>query len=148
MKREIAPLVSTIVLLVFSIGLGAVVIGWGSAEVKVAVAEKGCDRIGITIIDINAVPELCYQDSILRYTAQNNGEIDIDAVEIAVIGDASVANTITKGIPVGDVIRNEVEIGQVGKIGKVIFTPKIKVGDSERVCAKDGYSLENIRKCD
>jgi flagellin-like protein len=145
MKKGMSPLFSTIILIGFAIALGGMVMSWGKAGYTFA--EPECEGVSMSLVSYAGNSGVCGNPGKLYITVQNNGEISLDGAKVSLIGDDIYTTTIEEGIDVADVTRLELSHPDIGKIEKVIFTPKYNYMDKEKLCPKNGFSAEDIGEC-
>jgi len=144
MKKAMSPMVSTLVLIVFAVALGAVVISWGNSEGLSVAADNSCGMVEISYVDIAGVPQVCYDGQNIKAMIKNEGDVGITGVKIVAIGNEGiVSNEHMVTIKAGDVVENSYPLGYSGQIKKVIIEPKI----INKLCAKHSIDTENIGVC-
>ncbi len=145
MKKAMTPMISTLVLIVFAVALGAVVISWGNSEGLVTAAEKGCSMVDISYLDIGGIPQICYDGTNIKTMIKNDGDIGITGVKIITIGDQGIAtDEFMVTIEAGDVVEKLFPINYQGNIKKILIEPKI----INKLCAKHSIDVENIGICE
>ena len=90
MKKAITPLISTVVLLVFAIGLGTLVMSWGMSE-----NEKitDCDKVNMGVTSLNSKVQACTENGYLQLILENNGRAKIVSVDVVNLYADSVENS-------------------------------------------------------
>lgn len=153
-KKGVSPLIATILLIAFAVALGAVVMSWGRSvdfSVEGQASEK-CAGVGLSVEKINGIPQIFYGETenngFIKFAIENNGNEDIEGVIVWVIGEKNT-NTIEleqSSIKVGYPLIKEIkhDFIKYGKIKKLKFIPKIKVGDFVITCAKNSLEEEKI----
>lgn len=142
-KKAIAPLISTVALILFATGLGIIVMNWGTAASYAVETKVGCDRASVNVIEINNKPDVCFKDNVLYFTLENNGEIDVGALKISFIGDKVYQTELKEKFFVGGIKKINVGYEDVGKVLKVKIAPIIE----GEICVKQSTSIENIEGC-
>lgn len=156
-KKGISPLLSTILLIVLSIAIGAAVMSWGRAYVEQAagaVQEKtevqvSCQFDALAgVRKIGNEPSICYQDGTLKLLLENAGSISINGISVDVIGnDISKTDVAVNVGPAGiENVAVNYPANVVGEVKQVQITPKFFVG-GKQVCPKNVLILEKIKKC-
>ncbi len=161
-KKGVSPLISTVLLIAFAVALGAIVMNWGSTYVKgqTAISEKSSDEdiacsrdVSLEIVKVDGINKICYNDAqdLIQAVLQNNGRKKIDSILVNIVGNLSVPPTQMMNITldVGYVAQTNVTYDNAtyGYIRKIIYTPKIKVGEISVVCTKNSYSKELVDGC-
>lgn len=97
-KRGVSPLIAAVLLLAFSVALGAVVINFSrtSAEDLTETAGQSIDAvkcnldISISIPNVRGVPFICYNRSNtgnLEVLVENKAEVDLEGVQLIIFDD-------------------------------------------------------------
>jgi len=146
-KKGITPVVSSVLLFVFAIGLGAIVMSWGATVEFDTTPEVACSGSSLELIKVGDKPEACYTQNEIFITLFNKGEYTIDGFKIATIGendvqdivvDASLASgSATKTMGVYERLR-------VGNPRKVIITPVVSI---DQLCPGQSISVETLEEC-
>ncbi len=155
-KRGISPLLSTILLIVLSIAIGAAVMSWGRAYVEEAagaVQEKtesvSCQFDALAgVRKIGNDPSICFQDGTLKFLLENGGTVQINGISVSIIGNDVSKMDVAVQLGPTDVqsIAVNYPSSTVGNIKQVQITPKFFVGVNQ-VCPKNVLILENIKSC-
>ena len=150
-KKAMSPLFSTIILIGFAIALGGVVMSWGKStysNYEPGKIEIGCEKVSISLVDYGDNPGICSKENTLYATMQNDGESGIEGIKVSVLGEDGIYPTrADKTIEAGDVVKIDIPYSNTGKIDKVIFVPITSMSGQEKVCPKNGFSIENIGAC-
>ena len=156
-KRGISPLIATILLIAFSILLGAVVMSWGEsyieekAEFVTGVQElvAGCDAVDLRVLELRGVPQACQRGESLEVWLDNGPSSDLFDVHARVVGTvASVTHESVSGpILKGSAVKTIVPASGVGPVLQLKLTPKIMPGTEVIFCAKNAIVVENIGLC-
>lgn len=142
-KKAMAPLISTIVLILFAAGLGIVVMNWGSTAGYAIESIGGCDKASVNVIEINNKADMCFKDNTFIFTLENNGEINVDSLKISFIGDEIYQTELYEKYFVGDIKKKSVKYEDIGNLLKVKIAPMMGV----EVCTKQCIGIEDIREC-
>ncbi len=142
-KKAMAPLISTIVLILFAAGLGIVVMNWGATASYAIQPMGGCDKASVNVIEINNKADMCFKDNTLYFTLENNGEINVDALKISFIGEEIYQTDLYEKYFVGDIKKINVKYEDIGNLLKVKIAPIMGV----EVCTKQSIGIENIGGC-
>ncbi len=141
-RKGIAPLVSTIVLILFAAGLGIIVMNWGTAA-SYAIEEANCEEASIKVIEINNKAEACFKDNMLYFTLENSGEATVDGLKISFIGDIIYQTNSNEKYFVEDIKKSNIGYQDIGPLLKVKIAPVMGVD----LCIKQSTSIENIEAC-
>ncbi len=98
MKRGMAPLAATFLLIGFSVLLGAVVMSWGQEYVEAraqfvmgaSAAPGECADIDLDTVKLRGASLACTQGNELKLVLENKGPSVIEAVQLRVIADSNV----------------------------------------------------------
>lgn len=158
-RRGVSPLIATILLVAFSIGLGALVMSWGEdyitqkAEFAQGVQEAttGCDAVDFSLIKIGGVPQICQTADTVELWIDNGPNIDLYNIHARVAGfnDVYVDEELLEGPLVREnSAKATIPIGNsLGMLLQVKLTPKIYVDHEIVLCSKKALSIENIPVC-
>lgn len=144
-KKALSPLVSSVLLLGFAVALGVLIISWGQSVSAQEVKIPGCEKAGLSIIDINGIHQVCYSNEKLLFTIENNGQEDVQAVKVSIIDSEITKLEIEKDLKVGDIARLSADYKNGQAIKKVKLTPRLK---GNTYCPNDGVEAEQIRMCE
>lgn len=149
MKKAISPLISSIALLGFAVILGLIVISWGnvySGEFQ----KISCDSASINVLSVANTLKLCSRQESLFFSVENDGGNVISGVLVNVIGTygiQQVSASVTLGIAEIKGIEVPFSTALVGNIQKIKIVPSILFKDSEYLCPKKGFEVEQIVAC-
>lgn len=153
-KKGVSPLVATVLLLVFAIGLGVIVMNWGRAQVEAA--SKCAVDTGLSIVELNNIPEMCYsgagENGMIHFIVENGVNIDIEGIQIRVIGTKKVFNLdIPDNIQTGYSLLKDIPYSftEFGEIRQIKLSPKVILypGEDPILCPEQALVLENVRSC-
>ncbi len=158
-KKGISPLVATVLLVAFSVALGALVMSWGQdyiAEKAAFVQGKeevktGCDLASLNIINIGGVPQICIKDSNqIQVWFDNGPDMDISNINAKIIGNEGI--NVNEGIlktPLlkENAVKTEFYFENIGDILQVKFTPKVYLIDRTYFCSGQTIEVEDIPSC-
>jgi len=99
-KKAISPLIATVLLIAFSIALGAIIMNWGKTYVESEIessreeyyAIRECDTdISIKIKEIESRPKLCYTydgdtNLTIEFMIENTGPKTVEGIRVRAIG--------------------------------------------------------------
>jgi len=158
-KQAISPLIATVLLVAFSIAIGAVVMSWGEEYVAqkaefvsgVREAISSCDAVSLTAVRINNVLQACVRGNSVELTLDNGADTDIFDVYARLVGvggtfsDESLLNA-----PLKRLYAAKLAIpfpAPLAPMRQVKLVPKVKVGNDVIFCRDQSLVLENFRKC-
>lgn len=144
-KKAITPLISSVSLLLFAIGLGILVMSWGQQSQAAEQQPALCKDAGINIITINNQEDVCFTQDKLFLTVENNGNARIDGIKLSVIGENDIyQEDLPYEIKAGEIKRLEAHYIVRGSIRQIRIMPFI---GNEKLCAKIFAKAEKIREC-
>lgn len=158
-KQGISPLIATVLLVAFSVGLGAIVMSWGEQYVEqkadfvqgVKEAVTACDEATFTILQLGETQQICYKESTIETTLDNGPEVDIYDFSARII---SAGGTYTAETTIKDTLKKlhaaKIIIPYPKVIGppkQVKIVPKIKSGNDIILCKNKNVVAENIQAC-
>lgn len=154
-KKALSPLIATILLLVFAVGLGIIVMSWGKARVE---AGSTCPVIlDLNFIELNNQPQFCYSGSgangIVTFIVENGYGADISSLQLRIIGTKQIYTVELpgSGIKKGDSLMktSPYNFDLFGDIRQVKVTPRAVLypGESPLSCPEQALTIENIKPC-
>jgi flagellin-like protein len=157
-KRGISPLFATILLIAFSVALGAVVMSWGESYIEekaefakgVQEVSRGCSDVYFTIMQVSATPQICQRGDTIEAFIENGPNADILNIQAKVIGTDNVAvidNILKKSMPRAGSAKSNFAFAPVGKLRQVKLTPIIRRGTDVIYCPQRAVQLEGISQC-
>ena len=156
-KRGMSPLFATVLLIAFSIALGAVVMSWGESyiEEKAEFVQgtqevfRGCDAVFFNIMTVRAMPQICQKDNVIEVFFDNGPDIALANIQAKVVGDdVSVAEAILQSqLTRSGSMKSTFAFSPVGTIREVKFTPIIWKGKDIVYCPQKAIRVEGVNKC-
>lgn len=140
-RKAITPLISTVLLLVFAIGLGTLVMSWGNSSYK-----ESCDFVEIAITELAGKKQICLADSDLKAVIENNGYAEISGMQLVmVLNDAVITKQYPTDIKPGEIkhLTMQTDISAVSKILKIRLIPQI-----DKLCVNKRVEIERIGECE
>ena len=157
-KRGISPLFATVLLIAFSVALGAVVMSWGESYIAekaefvqggVQEVSRGCDAVLFNIMTVHATPQICQKDDTITAFFDNGPDVVLANIQAKVVGDdVSVAEGILAAQLVkSGSMKSTFAFAPVGKIREVKFTPIIWKGKDIVYCPQKAIRVEGVNAC-
>ena len=158
-ERGITPLVATVLLVAFSVGLGALVMSWGEdyiaekAEFAQGTSEvkSDCDNTKIDIITINKEPQVCLSPAGLQVWIDNGPNVDLVNIHARLAGTNSIdvkENTLLSPLLKANAARILIPVNkELGSLLQVKLTPKVFSGTKTILCAEQAITVEKIQVC-
>ncbi|MBI4144698.1 hypothetical protein HY493_00635 [Candidatus Woesearchaeota archaeon] len=157
-NRGISPLIATVLLIAFSVALGAVVMSYGQAYVEeqaafvqggLEVASSACDAVDLQLITISGTPQLCVRDSIVELSL-DNGPFAIDGLQARIAGSADVRivpNVLKQPLDAASSLKTMFSYESVGTPLQVKLTPVIFSGAERTYCSGKSIVVDAPRAC-
>jgi len=157
-KRGMSPLFATVLLIAFSVALGAVVMSWGESYIEeraefvqggIQEVSRGCDAVFFSIMSVHATPQICQKDGTIEVFFDNGADVNLANIQAKVVGDdVSVVDGLIKTPLVKAGSAKVVFAFQpVGQIREVKFTPIIWKGQDIVYCPQKAIRVEGVNKC-
>lgn len=158
-KKGISPLVATVLLVAFSVALGALVMSWGQEYIEekaefvrgMQEVKSGCNLVSLDIIKIGNIPQVCIKEgNKIQVWFDNGPDIDISNINAKVIGTTSISvhEAILKSpLLKENAVKIEFFFENVGIVRQVSFTPKVFLVDKDYYCSDQILNVENIPIC-
>ncbi len=158
-KRAITPLVATILLVAFSVGLGALVMSWGEEYIEekaefvqgTAEVKSGCDAAKIDIIKIGGQAQICMGAEGIQLWLDNGPDIDLYNIHVRIAGEAGVdvkEGILSEPLIKANAVKSSIQYNRsIGQILQVKLTPKIWTGRDVAICSQNAITVERISAC-
>ncbi len=167
-NKAVSPLIATVLLIAFAVALGAVVMNWGRGYVEdtANIARERSDtevkcasEVGIGIVEIESVPQICYNDTgaannTINFIIENKKSKDVEKLQVRMIG---AGTRVPLTVDMGDnsnLTTNEAKYLNItyieatfGLPQQVRITPYIKVGGTEVACPATAAIETDIKSC-
>jgi flagellin-like protein len=156
-KRAVSPLVATVLLIAFSVALGAVVMSWGESyiEQKAPFVQGGtevggaCGSSSLSIIKVKDVPQVCARGDELDIFVRN-GDVQIQGIKALIVGSDGVAvveNILETPLKPDDAVKTTVAHQPVGTVQQLTLTPVVESGGTQEFCRQSETKVEDIHTC-
>lgn len=154
-KKGVTPLIATLLLISFSVGLGAVVMSWGQNYIEekaefITAAQMmplGCDPVSISLITLGGAKQLCIASlsRAIKAYIENGPDAAIDNLKARVVGSDGI-DEIEPVLP-SPVMRAGSGTAvfshkPVGTIKQIKMTPYITVEGKKQYCDKRSIIVE------
>jgi len=158
-NRGISPLMATVLLIVFSVALGAVVMSWGESYIEekaefVSGAQEtvgGCDLAQLSVIEVGGTPQVCYRNGAIDVWLDNGPAIDVHNIHARIVGAQAVSsldNLLEAPLMRSSAVKVTLTSGRIGKLRQVKLTPKVMVGNTPAFCSQQALVIEKIPACE
>lgn len=156
--RGLSPLIATVLLIAFSVALGAVVMSYGENYVEnqaafvnkgTEVAASACDSISLHVITVNNQAQLCTK-GVTVDVAFDNGPAEIDAVQARVLGNAGVSlvpNILPDPLLPAASLKTTFTYEPVGIPLQIKFTPAINTPNGLTFCSDRAVTIDTPSSC-
>ncbi|MBI4140133.1 hypothetical protein HY483_04190 [Candidatus Woesearchaeota archaeon] len=151
-KKGLSPLLATIILIVVSVGLGAVVMSWGENYIEqqakfVQASGKSelalCEGVSIKIVSTSAGQKSCRGQDFIEVFVENPTGKPVDGFYYNIIGEDTSSQKIQQSISRGEVKKITIQT-TLKKIELVKLTPVI--GSTN--CAEKSIKIEKLKTCE
>ncbi len=160
-KRGVSPLVATLILIMFSVALGALVMNWGKAYIEeraefvtgAKTSPLSCDHIDLAIIKVGDTQQICTNPTsgMLRIDIENGVGSQVDNIQLRIVGTQSVLTLdrlLGTALAKGESKTVEYPYTQAGQVKQVKLTPYMLINNEPRMCAAKSVVVnEPIRNC-
>lgn len=156
-KTTISPLMATVLLIAFSVALGAVVMKWGetyieeNAEFVRGVREvvTSCDSASFSLVQSEGQPKICQQNGKLLVWFDNGPHVELSNIMARVLGEKNVAVQYVLESPLqkSGAAKTEIGLEKTGKATQVKFTPEITINGDAVQCTEKAVVVERIPNC-
>lgn len=158
-NKGITPLVATILLVAFSVGLGALVMSWGEEYIEekaefvqgTAEVKSGCDATVLDIIKISGQPQICFGPEGIQLWLDNGPDSDIYNIHARIVGTNDVTikeEILTQPLLKSNAVKALISYDRtIGTLLQVKLTPKLWTGTDVATCSQAAITLERIPAC-
>ncbi len=158
-KKGVSPLVATLLLILFSVGLGAGVMVLGEtyigehADFARGVPEigVGCELVSFSITTIQNVEHICVKDNTIDVSLDNGQDTLVDDFHVKIHGSEGVSNVqnlLRTPLGKNDGVRLRIPYEYIGKPLKVILTPVKEISGSSVYCTSKSLQTETLPNCE
>lgn len=152
-KKGISPLISTVILIVFSIGLGVIVMSWGKGYIEeraefvgaVSAAPLGCDNVHLLLWQVGGASQYCSSGGKVRILIENSPNSVVDNIEARLVGTGGVStepNILSKPLLKPEGLQVEFNAGTIGEIKQIKLIPLILVDSQRNLCTDKAIIIE------
>jgi flagellin-like protein len=158
-KKGVSPLVATILLVAFSVGLGALVMSWGEDYIEQKAGfvqggdevKTGCDSVDMDLIRIGGVPQVCRTQNSIEIWLDNGPNIDLNNLRARIAGfnDIAVQDSVLNQ-PLTKENSEKISVPfnpDIGQILQVKLTPKIWQSGKVLSCPQKAIVIEHLPLC-
>ncbi len=158
-RRGLTPLVATILLVAFSVGLGALVMSWGEEYIEekaefvqgTAEVKSGCDVAKISVIKIGGASQACFGPDTIQLWLDNGPDIDLYNIHARIAGANGIdvkEEILTEPLLKSNAVKVAIPYNRtIGQILQVKLTPKIWTGKTAATCAQNSINVERLPPC-
>lgn len=158
-KKAISPLMATLLLVAFSVALGAVVMNWGESYVEqkadfvqgVREVLSACDAVSVNILKLAGTPQICNRGSTVELTLDNGQDQDIYDFNARIVGDAgtyTAESILVEPLKKLDAVKTTIKYPDtVGVPKQLKLVPKVKSGNDVIFCKNQNIIVEGMVAC-
>ncbi|HSU72399.1 MAG TPA: hypothetical protein VLJ21_00945 [Candidatus Binatia bacterium] len=156
-KRGVSPLIATLILIGFSVGLGAIVMSFGEAYVEeqatfVSSPEVGgsCTAVDLQLITVKGVPQICVRDRVVELSLDNGPGTPIAALQARVVGTDNLylaPNVLKSPLLPASSLKTAFTLDPIGTPVQVKLTPVLHTVNGQVFCPDQAITVEDLRAC-
>ncbi len=158
-SKGITPLVATILLVAFSVGLGALVMSWGEDYIEekatfvqgTAEVKSGCDAAQINIISIAGQQQACVSQQGLQLWIDNGPDVELYNIHARFAGSngvQSIEEILEEPLLRSNAAKVTIPLDAgIGQLLQAKLTPKYWTGNGVASCSQSAITLERIPSC-
>jgi flagellin-like protein len=167
-KKGVSPLIATVILIAFSVALGAIIVTWGNNLISGQTKDvtKRTDRsikcsldLPIRILEVNDEKFICYNRSSsmnLEFIIENQGSASAEGVRVFLLDSNEDTKTVDIIVPLGshnntkyNVSINNTDNGLGFSLPptKILISPILVASGSIDVCSDNRIDIEEIEEC-
>jgi len=155
-KKAISPLVATVLLIAFSVALGAVVMSWGENYIKDRaqfVSGKSeisgpCENVAVSPIIAQGRPQACMRGSAIELLIEN-GNTRLEGLKVRVVGSEGIdikENVLQQPLePKGSA--KVIITHTAGVVTQLKLTPMIIAANQQQYCTESETVVEDLLPC-
>lgn len=152
-KKGISPLISTLILIVFSIGLGAIVMSWGKVYIEeraefvgqVSAAPLGCDTVNFNLWKVGGTAQYCAGGGKAKVLIENSPNSRFDNLEARLVGTTGVhteSSLLKESVSQPKGLQVEFNTGAIGAIKQIKLIPILMIDSELHYCTNKGLVIE------
>lgn len=156
-KRAISPLAATIILIVISVLLGAVVMSWGETYIQeradfvkgVTDVGSGCDSVRISVISIDKRAQVCTRTDRIELQLEN-GAVAVPEIHARIVGSSETftyEQVLSAPMAKESAQKVVIPLKNAGSPRQLKLTPKVGIKGSVQSCEKQALLIESIPTC-
>ena len=158
-RRGITPLVATVLLVAFSVGLGALVMSWGEDYIEqkaefvqgTGEVKSACDSVSLDLIKVGGRAQACMNSKGIELWIDNGPDADLSNIQARIAGSRGIdvqPDVLLSPLVKSNSVRIVVPVkSEVGKVLQLKLTPKVWSGTKESVCATAAVTVEEFGTC-
>jgi len=160
-KKGVTPLVATLILISFSVGLGAIVMSWGQSYIEntaefITAAQAqplGCDSVSIGLIAIGGSKQLCMitPSRTIKALIENGPRADVDNLDARIVGSEGVdtiENILTGPLTRAASATSTFSHKAIGNVRQIKLTPHVSINGKSTYCTTKAIIVEEpISQC-
>lgn len=158
-SKGITPLVATILLVAFSVGLGALVMSWGENYIEekatfvqgTAEVKSGCDAAQINIISIAGQQQACISQQGLQLWIDNGPDVELYNIHARLAGSngvQSIEEILEEPLLRSNAAKVTVPVdASVGQLLQAKLTPMYWTGNGIASCSQSAITIERLPSC-
>ena len=157
-NRGISPLIATVLLIAFSVALGAVVMSYGESYVEERaefatggqeVALNACNNVKLSVITVKGVPQACVAGSTIEVLLDNGAE-QVDGIQARVVGTSDIfinPNILTAPLAPITSLKARIVLEPIGSAVQLRLTPLLQKKQQTIYCADNAVIVDELAAC-
>lgn len=160
-KRGVTPLIATLLLISFSVGLGAIVMSWGEHYIEekaefitaVQTMPATCNPVSLSLITLKGSRQLCVAPltRTVRAFIENGADIVVDNLKARVVGSDGIDETdkvLAEPLSKAASVTATFTYKNVGRVKQVKLIPYLNLNGKQTYCEKQSILVEEpIEQC-
>jgi flagellin-like protein len=143
-KKGVSPLIATVLLIAFSVALGAVVMTYSGSLGE-------CGSVYIELVETGGEPDICLDDFELTFTLENGPKEAISSFKITYYGNLdAVTKDLEDTLGPGEVRKFTTEYNSksLGAIEKIKIVPVVIENGGQLICPSEkSITIQGLPRC-
>ena len=143
-KKGVSPLIATVLLIAFSVALGAVVMTYSGSLGE-------CGNVYIELVETSGEPDICLDDFELTFTLENGPKEAISSFKITYYGNLDAVTTdLEDTLGPGEVRKFTTEYNSksLGALEKIKIVPVVIENGGPLICPSEkSIIVQGLPKC-
>lgn len=163
-KKAVSPIIATVLLIAFSVAIGAIVMSWGKGQIekytedieKRQEQQTKCSLdASITIANIGGIDKICFRTIDSTHNKiefiMENGAVELKDLQVSIIGKEDVftnSSVLREEVAIAGILKEEVIYPtSIGDLEQIKMTPAVSVFGNKQFCTDAALKLTDIEEC-